>query len=86
MADPDGRNSDDENKEYKIRRRPDLQVVTTGAQIHYSCDWIAPGERPTVASDNYCGPADGIRWYSTATRLRPAGSRAFSTTGSSKAR
>ena len=64
MADPDEPSSEDENKEYKIHRRPDLQVVTSGARIHYSCDWISPSARPTVASDGYWGPRDGIRWYS----------------------
>lgn len=53
-----------DNTEYKIRRAPDLQVVTPGAQVRYACEWIAPGALPTVASENYWGPRDGIRWFS----------------------
>ena len=33
MADPDEPSSEDENKEYKIHRRPDLQVVTSTAGL-----------------------------------------------------
>jgi hypothetical protein len=52
------------NTEYKIHRRPDLQVISSGARVHYSCDWKAGGRPPEVASDKYWGPRDGIRWYS----------------------
>jgi hypothetical protein len=86
MADPDEPSSEDENKEYKIHRRPDLQVVTSGARIHYSCDWISPSARPTVASDGYWGPRDGIAGTRTTSSRRKAGSEAGSTIASSKAR
>lgn len=53
-----------DNTEYKIHRHPDLQVVSTGAKIHYSCDWKSGGRAPEVASERYWGPRDGISWYS----------------------
>lgn len=64
MADEERFTGDGNNVEYKIHRRPDLQVVSTGAKIHYSCDWKAGGRPPEVAGEYYWGPRDGIRWYS----------------------
>ena len=52
-----------ENTEYRIRRIPDLQTVSKGAQVRYICEWKAPGRPPEVAGDQYWGPRDGIRWY-----------------------
>ena len=56
-----------DNTEYKVNRRPDLQVITSGAQIHYSCDWKGLGRPPEVMGEVngqfYQGPRDGIRWY-----------------------
>ena len=63
MADPDAPTGDGDNTEYRIRRRPDLQMVTAGARIHYACEWIGPSAQPTAASENNWGPRDGIRWY-----------------------
>ena len=53
-----------DNAEYLIHRRPDLQVVTTGARIHYSCDWKGPAGRPLVVGQDHSGARDGIRWFS----------------------
>jgi hypothetical protein len=64
MSDGGAFTGDGDNTEYKIRRAPDLQAVTAGAQVRYVCEWIAPGPRPTVAGGDYWGPRDGIRWYS----------------------
>jgi len=65
-------NGDGDNAEYDIHRRPDLQVITPGARIQYSCDWRGAGGRPQVIGPDHSGPRDGIRWYSYGS-VRPDG-------------
>ncbi|HKO48095.1 MAG TPA: hypothetical protein VJV79_10245 [Polyangiaceae bacterium] len=63
MADIPAPSGTGNNTEYQINRRPDVQTITPGAQIHYVCQWKGGGRPPEVASAEYWGPRDGIRWY-----------------------
>jgi len=63
MGDPEAPTGEGDNTEYRIRRTPDLAVVSTGARIRYVCEWKGPGAQPTVAGEHSWGPRDGIRWY-----------------------
>jgi hypothetical protein len=53
----------DSSTDYRIDRYPDVTTVTPGAEIAYSCQWIGPGGQPSVASQQYWGPRDGVHWY-----------------------
>ena len=52
-----------DNTEYDVDRRPDLQVVSSGAKVRYTCRWKGPSNPPTVIGQQGQGPRDGVRWY-----------------------